>query len=107
MLLPSSSTGGQLIDLEVHDLAYLCRLFISCAEPASKENRVRPVSAEALCTGASRFPVLLFLGMRSERSGDHNAGDTATFGLGLVGLNASSQMLAHYLSSYAFPEVKA
>ena len=92
MLLSSSSTGGQLIDSRVRDLAYLFRLFISCAEPASKENRIRPVSGEGLCIGASKFPVLLFLGMRSERSGDDIAGDTATSGVRVVGLNPSSRV---------------
>ena len=43
----------------------LFKLFISCAEPASKEARARFPSAERFASWrvASRLPVLLFLGM--------------------------------------------
>ena len=48
MFLSGRSTMDQQKDHRVRDLAYLCKFFISCAEPASKENLVLPVSAEAL-----------------------------------------------------------
>ena len=63
-------------------LIYLFRLFISWAEPASKENLVRPGSADVISVGAAnKLPVLLFFGIRRESSGDAGgAGEMATLG---------------------------
>jgi hypothetical protein len=56
--------------------AYLLRFFTSCAEPASKEKRSRSGPAETTSLTASRFPSLLFLGMRIDKSGD-SVGDVS------------------------------
>jgi hypothetical protein len=49
--------------------AYLFRFLTSCDEPASKENLERSGPAEATSLTARRLPVLLFFGIRIERSG--------------------------------------
>lgn len=65
---------------------HLFRLFTSCAEPESKEYRVRAGSGggtPASCF-ARRFPVLLFLGMRRAREETSSVDRTAGLVDGLM-----------------------
>jgi len=56
----------------VDDETHLFRVFISLGVPESKEKRFRPLSA-VICASScsfSKFPVLLFFGIRNESWGD-------------------------------------
>ena len=79
-----------------HGYTYLLISLAPCRVPASNENLSLPCAADtgSFCV-ASKLPVLLFLGIRIDKSG---AGETVTEG-GSLGLESPARMSAIFYSS--------